>query len=208
MVSDSSTTKDSKVAFSSAADRNKAPILAVIRPWLRDSRRVLEIAAGTGQHATFFAKEMPHLLWQPTDLAEQIEVLTAGCEAAGPDNLQQPITLDANAPDTSLKGYDSVFMANGLQIMPWEAFESLTAALPSLCSDDAQVMIYGPLRYKSKPFEPSNQQFDQMLRNRAPHMGVRSFEKVRDALLEHGFDLIDDVEMPANNRLLRFRRSG
>lgn len=206
MVSDSSVTNDSSLSFSPAADRNKKPILEVIVPWLERSARVLEIAAGTGQHAVYFATEMPHLEWQPTDLAEQLDKLKARCDLHGPENLRRPIVLDANDPEMSIGGFDAVYIANGLQIMPREAFEKLSATLPELTTDDAQVVLYGPLRYEDREFEPSNQQFDRMLHGRAPHMGVRSFEWVRDTLLEHGFGLSDDVEMPANNHLLRFRR--
>jgi len=53
--------------FSSAADRNQQPILDQLQTLFPQQGTVLEIGSGTGQHAVFFSREMPGLLWQPSE---------------------------------------------------------------------------------------------------------------------------------------------
>jgi SAM-dependent methyltransferase len=191
---------------SPAAERNKEPILKVIRPWLGAGARVLEVASGTGQHAEYFAKQMPDIEWQPSDLADKLPGLRRRYAIAECENLQPPVPFDAAHPDVSMGRFDAIFMANGLQIMPFSAFEKLAENLPELLVQNGQFITYSPFRFETREFEPSNRKFDQMLRNRASHMGVRLFEDVRAALEPHGMEFVEDVAMPANNYILRFRR--
>jgi SAM-dependent methyltransferase len=191
--------------FSDACERNKDPILAVLRGALADRRRMVEIGAGTGQHAVHLARHLPHLVWQPTDRGEYLEGLVARVAAEGPPNLLAPVELDVlQEPWPPVRG-DAVFSANTLHIMSWPAVEALFAGLPRVLEAGGVLAIYGPFRYGGQFTTPSNAAFDAMLRERDTQSGVRDFEAV-DALARNaGLSLVADHAMPANNQLLVWR---
>lgn len=182
--------------FSEAAERNRAPILEILKRVLRDARRVLEIGSGTGQHAAYFAAELPHLAWQASDVAEHLPgIRMRGVEA---------IELDVDRPWPPVDA-DAAFTANTCHIMSWAQVERMFAGLARLPSL-AILCIYGPFAYDGKHTAESNARFDAMLRARDPLSGVRDFEAIRDLALRHGLALAEDNAMPANNRLLVFAR--
>jgi len=192
--------------FSDACERNKAPILGVLRDAFADRARVIEIGAGTGQHAVHFARSLPHLQWQPTDRLDYLASLAARIAAEGPPNLAAPVELDVlNDPWPALQG-DAVFSANTLHIMSWPAVEALFAGLPRLLEGPAMLAIYGPFKYGGRCTTGSNAAFDQMLRERDPDSGIRDFEAVDALAAGVGFELEADHAMPANNQLLVWRR--
>jgi hypothetical protein len=192
--------------FSEACERNKAPILAILRDAFADRTRVIEIGAGTGQHAVHFARHLPHLQWQPTDRPEYLDGLTARIAAEGPPNLAAPVELDVLAePWPALRG-DAVFSANTLHIMSWRAVEALFARLPRLLEDRAVLALYGPFKYGGRCTTASNAAFDQMLCERDPDSGIRDFEAVDALATGIGLELEADHAMPANNQLLVWRR--
>ncbi len=191
--------------FSDACERNKEPILEVLRAAFADRRRVVEIGAGTGQHAVHFARQLPHLVWQPTDRAEYLEGLAARVAAEGPPNLLAPVELDVlQEPWPAVRG-DAVFSANTLHIMSWAAVEALFAGLPRLLDAGAVLAIYGPFKYAGRFTTPSNAAFDAMLRERDPQSGVRDFEAVDALANAAGLSLSADHALPANNQLLVWR---
>ena len=127
--------------FSEACERNKEPILAVLRDVFGDRQRVIEIGAGTGQHAVHFARNLPHLTWQPTDRAEHLAGLTTRIAAEGPLNLAAPLELDVlSDPWPALRG-DAVFSANTLHIMSWQGVEALFAGLRRILEPGSVVAI-------------------------------------------------------------------
>jgi hypothetical protein len=195
--------------FSDACERNKDPILQVLRPALASHQSVLEIGSGTGQHAVHCAAAMPWLRWQPTDRAEWIESLREVCTAAGLPNLQAPVLLDvaqSRWPDVSA---DALFTANTLHIMSWQQVRSLFSALGTVLRGAApSLLIYGPFRYRDAFTTDSNATFDKFLRARDPLSGIRDFEAVDALAHEQGFRLAADHDMPANNQLLHWARSG
>ncbi len=197
--------------YSAACQRNRDPILQVLRTRFADRRRVLEIGSGTGQHAAFFSAALPHLVWQATDRAENLPGIRQWlADAAG---LPSPLEFDVArhvlplARDAaSVTGYDAVFSANTLHIMSWPEVGQLFAALPRLTTHAARLVIYGPFNYGGKYTSVSNADFDRSLKERAPHMGIRDVAAVDALALAAGFDLIDDVAMPANNRCRIWQR--
>lgn len=193
--------------FSDACERNKEPILAVLREAFADCTRVVEIGAGTGQHAVHFARNLPHVAWQPTDRSEYLDGLEARIEAEGPPNLALPVELDVlRQPWPPLAG-DAVFSANTLHIMSWPAVEALFAGLPGVLEPGGVLAVYGPFKYGGQFTTASNAAFDAMLRERDPESGLRDFEAV-DALAQAaGLQLQADHAMPANNQLLVYRRA-
>jgi SAM-dependent methyltransferase len=193
--------------FSDACERNKGPILEILRVAFADRRHALEIGAGTGQHAVHFARHLPHLQWQPTDRSEYLDDLARRIEAEGTPNLLPAVELDVLCEPWPALSADAVFSANTLHIMSWPAVETLFTRLPRVLQANAVLAIYGPFRYVGRFTTPSNAEFDRGLRERDPASGLRDFESV-DALARGiGFELVADHAMPANNQLLVWRRA-
>jgi SAM-dependent methyltransferase len=191
-----------EMPFSDACERNKDPILAVLREAFAGRTRVVEVGAGTGQHAVHFARHLPHLQWQPTDRADYLPGLAARIAAEGPSNLAAPVELDVmQSPWPPVRG-DAVFSANTLHIMSWQAVEALFAGLPTILEPGGVLAIYGPFRYRRRFTTGSNAAFDAMLRERDPESGVRDFEAVNALAESAGVKLQADHAMPANNQLL------
>jgi len=191
--------------YSEACERNKRPILEVLREAFADRKRVLEIGAGTGQHAVHFARNLPHLTWQPTDRGEYLAGLTARVAAEGPPNLRAPLDLDVLRQPWPAVSADAVFSANTLHIMSWRAVEAMFAGLPGVLAVDGVLAIYGPFRYRGGYTAPSNAAFDAMLRERDPESGLRDFEAVNALAAAARLELQADHAMPANNQLLVWR---
>lgn len=192
--------------FSAACERNRDPILAVLREAFATGRHVLEIGSGTGQHAVHFAAAMPWLAWQSSDVAEHLPGIRAWLDEAGLANTPPPIALDVAAPTPLPRRYDALFSANTLHIMGWPQVEALFAQVPGWLEPRASVVVYGPFNDAGDYTSDSNRAFDGWLRARDPHSGIRDFEAV-DALAQAaGLSLARDIAMPANNRCVVWRR--
>jgi SAM-dependent methyltransferase len=192
--------------FAPACDRNRDPILAVLREHFADRRRVLEIGSGTGQHAVHFAGALPHLTWQASDRAAYLPRIRLWLDEARLPNTPPPLELDVNAcwPETS---FDAVFSANTLHIMGWDDVVRLFEALPCVVAGDAILAIYGPFNDGGRFTSDSNAAFDARLRGEDPRQGLRDKEAVDALARKAGFALVDDRAMPANNRILVWRRT-
>jgi SAM-dependent methyltransferase len=190
---------------SDACERNREPILAILRRVFADRRHVLEIGSGTGQHAAYFAPALSHLSWQPSDVAENLPSVRLWREEAQTPGLLEPIELDVDRPFPRVPA-DAVFSANTCHIMSWPQVEKMFAGLRSLLPPGGVFAMYGPFNYGGKHTSPSNAEFDQWLRGRDPASGLRNFEDIRDLAARQGLVLEEDNAMPANNRLLVFRR--
>lgn len=197
-----------ELPFSQSCENNKAPILQVLQQVMADRRVVLELASGTGQHACHFAGAMPWLQWQPTDLGHNLSVLQPRCDAYAGDNLLKPLALDVRDDPWPVSIPDAIFTANSLHIMPFDAVRSLFRALGDHRGDNLLLAIYGPFNYHGQYTSPSNAQFDQWLAQQHPLSAIRDFERVEELAAGARFVLQDDLEMPANNRLLLWRRKG
>ncbi len=209
--------------YSPACDRNKDAILAELRVHFADRCEVLEIGSGTGQHAVHLAAAMPWLRWQCSDHSDYLPGIRLWLDEASLLNTPKPFPLQAVAGrdpcfdpppvmPTSMptrasgRGYDAVFSANTLHIMGWPEVQALFAALPTLLSDDAVVAVYGPFNYGGGFTSDSNREFDANLKARDPRSGIRDFEAVNALAEAIGLRLIADIAMPANNRMLVWRR--
>jgi cyclopropane fatty-acyl-phospholipid synthase-like methyltransferase len=192
--------------FAPACERNRDPILGVLRAHFSDRTRVLEIGSGTGQHAVHFAAALPHLVWQTSDVPEHLVGIRAWLDEAKLANTPPPIELDVSVGNWPTVRYDAIFSANTLHIMSWDEVEKLFKALPAIAASDAKLAIYGPFNYDGAFTSKSNAAFDESLRQRAPHMGLRDIETVDGLARDAGFALVDDIAMPANNRTLVWQR--
>lgn len=191
--------------YSDACERNRGPILEVLRNHFADRHHVLEIGSGTGQHAVHFAAALPQLIWQTSDLAPGLRGIRPWLEEAGLPNLPQPIALDVTGPWPDIR-FDAVFTANTLHIMGWPEVCALFEALPAVLTHDAVLAIYGPFNYDGRFTSESNASFDAWLRQRSPHSGIRDFGAVDELARSIGFALVEDRAMPANNRTLVWQR--
>jgi cyclopropane fatty-acyl-phospholipid synthase-like methyltransferase len=192
--------------FAPACERNRDPILAVLRPHFADRSRVLEIGSGTGQHAVHFAAAMPFLVWQTSDMAENLPGIRAWLDEAKLRNTPPPLALDVDGNDWPATPFDAIFSANTLHIMSWPEVERFFGALDAITTRDAKLAIYGPFNYGGAFTSASNAAFDESLKLRAAHMGIRDIEAVDALARKAGFAMIDDVAMPANNRTLVWQR--
>ena len=192
--------------YADACDRNRDPILEVLRQHFADRHRVLEIGSGTGQHAVYFAAALPQLTWQTSECEPNLAGIRLWLEEAGLPNLPQPIALDVTGswPDAR---FDAVFTANTLHIMGWPEVRALFAALPKVLTSDAVLAVYGPFNYDGRFTSSSNAAFDEWLKQRSARSGIRDFAAVDGLARSIGFALLEDRAMPANNRTLIWRRA-
>jgi len=191
--------------YASACDRNRDPILAVLRERFADRRRVLEIGSGTGQHAVYFAGTLPHLVWQTSEVAGQLPGLRLWLDEAALPNTPAPLAFDVNGAPPQGE-FDAVFSANTPHIMSWAEVQRLFALLPGVMSADALLTVYGPFNYQGRFTSQSNAAFDASLRSGNARRGIRDFEAV-DALAQaSGLTLLEDRAMPANNRCITWQR--
>jgi len=191
--------------FAESCVQNRAPIIAVLREVFADRHRVLEIGSGTGQHAVYFAPELPHLVWQTADVAQHHAGIRAWLEDAALPNVLPPLALDVSQPDWRGERYDAVFSANTLHIMSWPEVEKFFEGVGEVLEPGGVLAVYGPFNYNGAFTSDSNARFDAWLKARDPASGVRDFEAVNALAGAQGLVLQQDVAMPANNRTLVWR---
>lgn len=191
---------------SAACERNRGPILEVLRQHFADRRNVLEIGSGTGQHAVHFAASLSHLAWQTSDRLEGHAGIRAWLDEAALPNTPAPLELDVNGAWPAAR-FDAVFTANTLHIMGWPEVETLFARLPGIMASSFKLAIYGPFNYGGQFTSPSNAQFELTLKSWGPQMGIRDFEAVNALAQGVGLTLLEDRAMPANNRCLVWART-
>ncbi|MGI9318083.1 MAG: DUF938 domain-containing protein [bacterium] len=190
-----------ELPFSQACEKNKRPILEVLRHWLTDGDTVLEVGSGTGQHAVFFAENLPGIVWQCADQLIYHSAINQRVADSNLPNLLPAIELEVTAFDWALVEANSVFSANTAHIMPWSAVKALFAGV-SRAINDGVFVLYGPFNRDGKFTSDSNRQFHESLQRQASHMGVRDDVELCQLAQQHGLELADDVDMPSNNRIL------
>lgn len=189
--------------YSEACERNRAPILAVLKRVFASCAKVLEIGSGTGQHAAYFAPELPHLVWQPSDVAAHLPGIALWVH--GMSNVATPIPLNVDDAWPSLEA-DAAFSANTCHIMSWPQVERMVEAVARMLPAGGLFALYGPFHYGGQPTSPGNARFDAMLRSQDPASGIRDFEAIVALGERYDLHLEEDNGMPANNRLLVFRK--
>jgi len=188
--------------------RNREPILAVLRDALPSEARVLEVASGSGEHAAYFAKMMPSVLWQPTDQnPEMLASVAAHRAAAETPNLLAPLRLDVLSSSWPVVRADAVVCINMIHIAPWPATDALLAGASRVLPTGGVLYLYGPYRVDGRHTAESNREFDVWLRGRNPAWGVRDLGEVTDLAASHGLVPARTVGMPANNLSVIFQRA-
>ena len=192
--------------ISDACERNKEPILEVLRDCFARCAEVLEIGSGTGQHAVHFARHLKHLTWHPTEQLSYLRDLAARVELEGSENLRQPTVLDVRQSVWPLRSVDAVFTANTLHIMSWSEVTALYDGVGEVLRPGGTMCIYGPFRYEGRYTSDSNREFDRALKERDPNSGLRDVQAVSALAEQYGLRLVADHDLPAFNRLLVFAK--
>lgn len=183
-----------------SCERNREPILLVLKSALADCNRVLEIGSGTGQHAVFFASALPQLEWQTSERAENLAGIKLWLAEAALNNTPPPVELDVGQATWPAQGFDAVFTANTLHIMAWPEVEQMFDRLPDVMTEDARLIVYGPFNIDGRYTSESNAGFDRWLKEQGEHMGIRDLADVDALAASVGLRCIADNELPANNR--------
>jgi cyclopropane fatty-acyl-phospholipid synthase-like methyltransferase len=191
--------------FAPACERNKQPILEVLQRVLPETGRVLEIGSGTGQHIVHFAAHLPKLTWQPSDRAENLSGLQRRLDLVAGANVLPAIELDV-AGRWPGQMFDAVISANTAHIMSWPEVTCMFDGVANVLQARGVYSLYGPFNMDGQFTAPSNREFDQQLRSRAGHMGLRDVADLEKLGLQHQLLLYERINMPANNMVLVFRK--
>ena len=191
--------------FAESSEQNKQVILQVLQTLFIAPGEVLEIGSGTGQHAVHCSQHLPHLMWQPTDCADQIPGMSLWFNDVTHQRIRPPLLLDVtqNWPSQS---FDYVFTANTLHIVSWVAVQSMFAGVGKNLKSGGLFVQYGPFNYGGKFTSDSNARFEQWLKSRDPLSGIRNFEDLEILAKQHNMVLHSDHEMPVNNRVLVWQK--
>ncbi len=192
--------------FSPACERNKEVILSIIAKYLTGSQKVLEVGSGTGQHGIYFAENLPHVHWHMSDRPENIKGINAWVDDSQLSNVHHAIEFDVSQAWPAIEKVDCVYTANTLHIMAWRQVEQLFSLLAEELQQHSMLMIYGPFNYQGAYTSASNAEFDQHLKQRHPDSAIRDFEAVEALAQQADLLLQCDLEMPANNRLLIWKK--
>ena len=194
-----------------AAERNKEPLRQALAPMLPRSGRLLELASGALQHALHIAPQHPGLIWQCSELNEQVLALAPNYIAAlgehWPSNVQAPVPLDAANTPWDQPRLDVIFTANLLHISPFTVTQALFSQAAVHLQANGLLLIYGPFKHHDRFQSEGDAQFDASLRSRNPQWGIRSREALEQLAVAAGLQPEEAMHMPANNWLLAFRQS-
>jgi cyclopropane fatty-acyl-phospholipid synthase-like methyltransferase len=201
---------DSAKRYAPATLRNREPIREVLQEVLPQRGYVLEIGSGSGEHAVFFAASFPALTWQPTDAdSECLASIAAWRAEAGLPNLRAPRHLDVCTPAWPAADdqvFDAVVNINMIHIAAWEVCQGLMAGAARVLRGEGILLLYGPFKVAGRHTAPSNAAFDASLKAMNPRFGTRDVAAVAAEAARHGLMLEKQVQMPANNFSLVFRR--
>jgi len=189
--------------------RNREAILAVLKRLLPARALVLEIASGSGEHAAYFAKNLPSVSWLPTDIeAKALASIAAFRAEAKLPNLLAPVRLDVTSESWPVKRLNAVVCNNMIHISPWAASEGLMAGAGRTLRAGGILYLYGPYKIDGRHTARSNQEFDAYLRAQNAEWGIRDLGEMRELAARHGLTQAETVTMPANNLSIIFRREG
>lgn len=193
--------------YAPAAERNRAPILEVLRRRVPERARVLEVASGTGQHAAFFAAALPRTRWLPSEAdPAALASISGWAELEGASNVDEPVLLDAAAERWPVDILDVVYCANLIHIAPWSCCTGLLRGAGRHLAPGGLLVLYGPFKVDGRHTSASNVAFDRSLRAQDSRWGVRDLRDVEAHASGQGLRFIEKVDMPANNLVVVFQR--
>jgi len=198
--------KMATAGFSSACERNKWPILEVLRTFVLDDHRVLEVGSGTGQHAVFFAANFPRVSWQPSDTGYYLPGLRVRLQSSAAENVLGAIDLDVRMNPWPISACDVVFTANTLHFMSADCVQDFFRGVDQVLQPGGYLLVYGPFNYGGNYTSASNAEFDVWLRDSSADRSIKDFEWVSELAGFRGLQLLNDFDLPANNRCLLWHK--
>lgn len=193
--------------YAESCEQNQQAILDVLLIELAQQQQLLEIGSGTGQHAVYFSRHLPQLQWQTSDLSIHHAGIQAWIDDANLTNVLSPLTLDVlQRQHWQLPLYDTIFSANAVHIMSWDAVEAMYSGIGRVLDSGGKLILYGPFNYNGQYTAESNARFDIWLKQQNPDSAIRDFESLDQLATQQGMSLIQDYAMPANNRILIWQR--
>ena len=193
--------------YAPATQRNRKPILDLLRGVLPARGLVLEIASGTGEHVVHFARELPGLTFQPSDPEPSARGSIAAWTAAeNLTNIRPPMALDEATTPWPVASADAIVCVNMIHISPWESTLGLMRGAAAILPAGAPLFLYGPYIRADVATAPSNLEFDADLKRRNPAWGLRDISDVAEVARAAGFSAPAVTEMPANNLGVVYRR--
>lgn len=192
--------------FSESSEQNKHVILEAIEPFMQSCKTVLEVASGTGQHAVFFSANLPHIIWQTSDLLESHSGIQQWILEANLDNVLPPIKLNVSKDHWPNSQFDVVYSANSFHIMSQDNVRDFFNQVSSVLNLTGLVIIYGPFNYHGNFTSESNARFNDWLISNNPASGIKDFEWCNELAEKAGLVLVTDIEMPHNNRILVWQK--
>lgn len=191
--------------FSASADRNKEAIGDALESYLSSVDSVLELGSGTGQHAVYLAGRFPGLQWQPSDRAENLGAIKQWVDQSGLENIATPLEIDVSGEFNHQGIYGFAFSANTAHIMGLPEVADMFKVVSSRLKIGARFALYGPFIYGGKHTSSGNENFDAMLKQQSPSMGIRDKAVLDSLAFDAGLEFSEDIEMPANNRIIIWR---
>jgi len=192
--------------FSAACERNRDPILSVLQQWFIAPGEVLEIGAGAGQHAVYFAERLPHLTWIASDRIDNHAGMRMWFEEAKLTNLRGPVGLDVSEKPWPIPSVQYAYSANTAHIMSWPEVVLMFEGVAEVLQPKGAFCLYGPFNRDGQYTSDSNRAFDESLRAQDPRMGVRNDRDLFDLAQRCGLRFAADYSMPAKNRMLIWTR--
>lgn len=182
-----------------------------MQAYLPSNQSVLEVASGSGQHALYFTQQNPQLRWQCTELSDARDALQINLNELSVSKFPPVKTLDVLndyfvSEIKALASFDCLYTSNSLHIMSWDGCLAFMSLASQVLPGGGVCAIYGPFLYDDQPVQ-SNIDFSAWLKERNPESGVRDIKEVEKGFREEGFEFLADHVMPANNRLLIFKKS-
>jgi len=190
-----------------SCEQNQQVILDVLKTLFTEPGDVLEIGSGTGQHAVFFTEHLAHLNWQPGDLETEHAGMKMWLDEVEHDRIRVPLVLDVDMPEWKVAKKDYIFTANTTHIISALQTEKMFQHVGNCLKTGGIFVQYGPFNYNGKYTSESNANFDVWLKQRNPLSCIKDFEIIEVLAAENSMQLFKDIEMPANNRILVWKKS-
>jgi cyclopropane fatty-acyl-phospholipid synthase-like methyltransferase len=193
--------------YSPTCEHNSGAILQFLKEVITPGdKRLLEIGAGTGQHAVYFAPHFPWLEWYPTDVQGNLFGMKKWFDEYKIPTIQKPQRVEVGKDELPKLKFELIYTADTFHVLHWKECKSLMKMFGGRLREGARVIIYGPFKYGGQFSSESDQELDRTLKEKDPMSGIRSFEDVNNVMTKNGFELTLDADLPENNHLLIYTR--